>query len=47
MSLSFGIERNLFPPPLLNGLLTFDQSRKVILEIYYQYPMDKEVIPKE
>ena len=44
---SFGIERNLFSPPLMNGLLTFGQSRKVALVIYYQDPMDQEDMPKE
>ena len=44
---SFGIERNLFSPPLMNGLLTFCQSRKVALVIYYQDPMDQEDMPKE
>lgn len=43
---SFGIERNLFSPPLMNGLLTFGQSRKVTLVIYYQDPMDQEDMPK-
>ena len=44
---SFGIERNLFSPPLMNGLLTFGQSRKVAFVIYYQDPMDQEDMPKE
>lgn len=44
---SFGIERNLFSPPLMNGLLTLGQSRKVTLVIYYQDPMDQEDMPKE
>lgn len=31
----------------MNGLLTFGQSRKVTLVIYYQDPMDQEDMPKE